>query len=65
MILIELENDLFFAIVVGADLDDFFEIEKFKNLFFPMGYTHKKLTDLAACFNLVDFALILKSTFRL
>ena len=59
MVLGQWEEDFLLFVVLGGDFDDFLNVVKFKYLFFPVGYAHEKLTDLAACFDLVDLGLVL------
>ncbi len=53
------EEDFLLFVVLGGDFDHFLNVVKFKNLFFPVGYAHEKLTDLAACFDLIDLRFVL------
>ena len=60
-----MEEELFLGVVLRADLDQFLYVEEFKYLFFPVRYTHEKLPDLTASFDLLNFTFIFDRWLRL
>lgn len=59
MILAQMNDNLLLYVVLRTQFNELLVVVKFKYLLLPMRYSYEKLTNLTACFNLIDLGFIL------